>query len=196
MSLQIRFQSVHFFSQRFDVRKRVSSETFQVGNVVVDFLSILLVFLLSFVECHSRFSSLTSSLYKQLLWGKMATLFKLFRCVASLLLRRILRALSRFLATRQRRRERAEHESAFAVAVFATKTQESNLDAMMMMRRRRRFLAARERCERRIRIRMRRLRIVRSEDDGKREIFYSRVVAFCFFPTLLLLRRKKHSPLG
>ena len=63
----------------------------------------------------------------------MATLFQLFRCVASLLLRRILRALSRFLATRQRRRERAEHESAFAVAVFATKTQESNLDAMMMM---------------------------------------------------------------
>ena len=65
MSLQIRFQSVHFFSQRFDVRKRVSSETFQVGNVVVDFLSILLVFLFSFVECHSRSSSLTSSLYKQ-----------------------------------------------------------------------------------------------------------------------------------
>ena len=65
MSLHIRFQSVHFFSQRFDVRKRVSSETFQVGNVVVDFLSILLVFLFSFVECHSRSSSLTSSLYKQ-----------------------------------------------------------------------------------------------------------------------------------
>ena len=68
MSLQIRFQSVHFFSQRFDVRKRVSSETFQVGNVVVDFLSILLVFLFSFVEYHSSrssSSSLTSSLYKQ-----------------------------------------------------------------------------------------------------------------------------------
>ena len=68
MSLHIRFQSVHFFSQRFDVRKRVSSETFQVGNVVVDFLSILLVFLFSFVEYHSSrssSSSLTSSLYKQ-----------------------------------------------------------------------------------------------------------------------------------
>lgn len=81
MSLQIRFQSVHFFSQRFDVRKRVSSETFQVGNVVVDFLSILLVFLFSFVEYHSSrsSSSLTSSLYKELFWGKMATLFQLFR---------------------------------------------------------------------------------------------------------------------
>ena len=80
MSSHIRFQSVHFFSQRFDVRKRVSSETFQVGNVVVDFLSILLVFLFSFVEYHSSCSSsLTSSLYKQSLWGKMATLFQLFR---------------------------------------------------------------------------------------------------------------------
>ena len=58
MSLHIRFQSVHFFSQRFDVRKRVSSETFQVGNIVIDFLSILLVFLFSFVEYHSS-SSLT-----------------------------------------------------------------------------------------------------------------------------------------
>jgi len=82
MSSHIRFQSVHFFSQRFDVRKRVSSETFQVGNiVVVDFLSILLVFLFSFVEYHSSrsSSSLTSSLYKELFWGKMATLFQLFR---------------------------------------------------------------------------------------------------------------------
>ena len=81
MSSHIRFQSVHFFSQRFDVRKRVSSETFQVGNIVVDFLSILLVFLFSFVEYHSSrsSSSLTSSLYKELFWGKMATLFQLFR---------------------------------------------------------------------------------------------------------------------
>ena len=77
MSLHIRFQSVHFFSQRFDVRKRVSSETFQVGNVVVDFLSILLVFLFSFVEYHSSrsSSSLTSSLYKQLFWGKNGDTF-------------------------------------------------------------------------------------------------------------------------
>jgi hypothetical protein len=75
----------------------------------------------------------------------MAAFFQLFQCIASLLLRRILRAISRFLATRQRRQERAEYERAFAVVVFATKTQESNLDAMMMRRMRRRFLAARER---------------------------------------------------
>ena len=89
MSLHIRFQSVHFFSQRFDVRKRVSSETFQVGNVVVDFLSILLVFLFSFVEYHSSrssSSSLTSSLYKQrVVLGKNGDTFPtvLMRCFSA-----------------------------------------------------------------------------------------------------------------
>ena len=90
MSLHIRFQSVHFFSQRFDVRKRVSSETFQVGNIVVDFLSILLVFLFSSVEYHSSrsssSSSLTSSLYKQrVVLGKNGVTFPtvLMRCFSA-----------------------------------------------------------------------------------------------------------------
>ena len=90
MSLHTRFQSVHFFSQRFDVRKRVSSETFQVGNIVVDFLSILLVFLFSFVEYHSSrsssSSSLTSSLYKQrVVLGKNGDTFPtvLMRCFSA-----------------------------------------------------------------------------------------------------------------